>query len=107
MGAVGPTSDPGVAADFPWAEIARGKTVVDVGGGQGTLCCSLAAKYPDIKEFVVQDLAATREAAESFIKSKGLSDRIKFEAHDFFTPQPRKGKNLFVMQRGECFASCV
>lgn len=43
MGAVGPTSDPGVAADFPWAEIARGKdAIVDVGGGQGTLCCSLA-----------------------------------------------------------------
>ena len=46
LGAVGPTSDPGVAADFPWAEIAKGKdAIVDVGGGQGTLCCSLAVKY--------------------------------------------------------------
>lgn len=46
MGAVGPTSDPGVAADFPWAEIAHGKdAIVDVGGGQGTLCCSLAVRY--------------------------------------------------------------
>jgi hypothetical protein len=45
MGAVGPTSDPGVAADFPWAEIAQGKdAIVDVGGGQGTLMCSLAVK---------------------------------------------------------------
>jgi len=45
MGAVGPTSDPGVAADFPWAAIAKGKdAIVDVGGGQGTLCCSLAAQ---------------------------------------------------------------
>ena len=45
MGAVGPTSDPGVAADFPWAAIAQGKdAIVDVGGGQGTLCCSLAAQ---------------------------------------------------------------
>lgn len=45
MGAVGPTSDPGVAADFPWVEVARGKdAIVDVGGGQGTLCCSLAVK---------------------------------------------------------------
>ncbi|PPQ72269.1 hypothetical protein CVT24_004686, partial [Panaeolus cyanescens] len=34
MGAVGPTSDPGVAADFPWEEICRGKDgLVDVGGG--------------------------------------------------------------------------
>ena len=45
LGAVGPTSDPGVAADFPWTEIAKGKdAIVDIGGGQGTLCCSLAAR---------------------------------------------------------------
>ncbi|KAG6919024.1 hypothetical protein DXG01_009734 [Tephrocybe rancida] len=101
MGAVGPTSDPGVAADFPWAEIAKGKdAIVDVGGGQGTLCCSLAARYPEIKQFIVQDLPTTREAAESFIASKGLSDKVKFEAQDFFKPQQRKGKYVFVMQRG-------
>lgn len=100
MGAVGPTSDPGVAADFPWEALAKGKdAVVDVGGGQGTLCCSLAAKYPGIKAFVVQDLPETRDAAESFIKGKGLQERVKFEAQDFFTPQQRKGKYLFVMQR--------
>lgn len=100
MGAVGTTSDPGVAADFPWAEIAQGKdAIVDVGGGQGTLCCSLAASYPDIKQFIVQDLPETREAAESFIQTKGLSDRVKFETQDFFTPQQRKGKYVFVMQR--------
>ncbi|KDR85757.1 hypothetical protein GALMADRAFT_218846 [Galerina marginata CBS 339.88] len=100
MGAVGPTSDPGVAADFPWNAIAQGKDgIVDVGGGQGTLCCSLAAKYPDIKKFIVQDLPETREAAESFIASKVLTGRVEFEAQDFFKPQLRKGKYVFVMQR--------
>lgn len=45
MVAVGPTSDPGVVSDFAWDAIAKGKDgIVDVGGGQGTLCCSLAAK---------------------------------------------------------------
>ncbi len=45
LGALGPTSDPGVAADFPWGEIYKGKDgIVDIGGGQGTLCCSLAVK---------------------------------------------------------------
>ena len=45
MGAVGPASDPGVTTDFPWDAITKGKDgIVDVGGGQGTLCCSLAAK---------------------------------------------------------------
>ncbi|KXN88823.1 Demethylsterigmatocystin 6-O-methyltransferase [Leucoagaricus sp. SymC.cos] len=100
MGAVGPTSDPGVAADFPWTEICEGKDgIVDVGGGQGTLCCSLAAKYPEIKQFIVQDLPETREAAESYITSKNLSHKVIFEAQDFFTPQKRKGKYVYVMQR--------
>ncbi|KAG9225020.1 hypothetical protein CCMSSC00406_0001829 [Pleurotus cornucopiae] len=100
LGAVGPTSDPGVAADFPWVAIAEGKdAIVDVGGGQGTLCCSLAKKYPQIKRFIVQDLPETREAAESFIAAQGLSDRVTFEAQDFFKPQKRKGKYVFVMQR--------
>jgi len=45
MGAVGPASDLGVAADFPWAATAKGKdAIIDVGGGEGTLCCSLAAQ---------------------------------------------------------------
>lgn len=100
MGAVGPTSDPGVAADFPWEKLAAGKdAVVDVGGGQGTLCCSLATKYPGIKSFVVQDLPEMRAAAESFIKSKSMEGRVQFEEQDFFTPQKRNGKYLFVMQR--------
>jgi hypothetical protein len=58
-------------------------------------------RYPDIKKLVVQDLPATRKAAESFIaSSKGLNDRVEFEEQDFFKPQQRKGKYVFVMQRG-------
>ena len=48
----------------------------------------------------MQDLPETREAAESFIASKGLVGRVEFEAQDFFKPQQRKGKYVFVMQRG-------
>lgn len=48
----------------------------------------------------MQDLPETREAAESFIASKGLTGRVEFEAQDFFKPQQRKGKYVFVMQRG-------
>ncbi|KAF8971744.1 S-adenosyl-L-methionine-dependent methyltransferase [Flammula alnicola] len=100
LGAVGPTSDPGVAGDFPWAAIAEGKDgIVDVGGGQGTLCCSLAAKYPNITKFIVQDLPETREVAEAFIASKDLNGRVEFQAQDFFKPQQRKGKYVFIMQR--------
>lgn len=58
------------------------------------------SRYPNIKKFIVQDLPETREAAKSFIAAKGLSGRVEFEAQDFFKPQQRKGKYLFVMQRG-------
>ena len=60
----------------------------------------LKLRYPDIKKFIVQDLPETRKVAESFIASKGLNDRVEFEEQDFFKPQQRKGKYVFVMQRG-------
>lgn len=59
-------------------------------------------RYPEIQNFIVQDLPETKDAAEAFIASKGLSDRVKFEGQDFFKPQQRKGKYVFVMQRGMC-----
>ena len=61
---------------------------------------SLKLRYPDIKKFIVQDLPETRKVAETFIASKGLNDRVEFEEQDFFKPQQRKGKYVFVMQRG-------
>ena len=46
MGGVGSITDASVAADFPWAEMCEGKDgLVDLGGGQGTLCCSLALRW--------------------------------------------------------------
>ena len=69
-------------------------------------------RYPDIKKFIVQDLPETHEAAESFIASKGFTGCVEFKAQDFFKPQQRKGKYVFVMQRGSYviminFAKCL
>ena len=41
---------------FDWAKLPTGSVVVDVGGGVGTACLSLAERYPDLK-LVVQDLS--------------------------------------------------
>lgn len=58
-------------------------------------------RHPEIKQFIVQDLPETGPAADAYIASLGLSDRVKFEGHDFFKPQIRRdGKYVFVMQRG-------
>ncbi|KAJ8083525.1 hypothetical protein PM082_009399 [Marasmius tenuissimus] len=88
-----------IGPTFPGQRLRKERRPVDVGGGQGTLSCSLAAKYPEIKQFIVQDLPETQPAAERNISSKGLSDRVKFEAQDFFKPQQRRGKYVFVIQR--------
>ncbi|KZT22265.1 S-adenosyl-L-methionine-dependent methyltransferase [Neolentinus lepideus HHB14362 ss-1] len=97
MGGMGVASDKGVAFDVPWVDLAKGKdAIVDVGGGQGTLCCSLAAACPEIKQFIVQDLPVTREAAEKYISSKGLTGRVKFEEQNFFEPNRCKGKGNYV-----------
>ncbi|KAJ3569916.1 hypothetical protein NP233_g4740 [Leucocoprinus birnbaumii] len=99
MDAIGAVSDAGVVTDFPWKEIWEGKdAIVDIGGGQGTLCCSLAIRYPEIKRLIVQDLPACQEAAESNIASKNLLERVSFEVQDFFTPQKRNGKYIFILQ---------
>ncbi|KZT28199.1 S-adenosyl-L-methionine-dependent methyltransferase [Neolentinus lepideus HHB14362 ss-1] len=97
MGGLGVVSDNGVAFDVPWADLVKGKdAIVDVGGGQGTLCCSLALAHPEIKQFIVQDLPVTREVAAKYISSKGVTDRVQFEEQNFFEPNKRKGKGNYV-----------
>ncbi|EPQ51880.1 S-adenosyl-L-methionine-dependent methyltransferase [Gloeophyllum trabeum ATCC 11539] len=101
MGGYGVASDNGVTYDVPWMDFVKGKdAIVDVGGGQGTLCCALAAAYPEVK-FVVQDLPATREAAEKYIASRGVAGRVIFEEQDFFEPNRRRGtgRYVFLMQK--------
>ncbi|KZT22276.1 S-adenosyl-L-methionine-dependent methyltransferase [Neolentinus lepideus HHB14362 ss-1] len=102
MGSLGVASDSGVVYDFPWVELLKDKdAIIDLGGGQGTLSCSLAAAYPEIKSFVIQDLPGLRESAEKFIAFKGVSDRVKFEEQDFFEPNRRKGTGnyVFILQK--------
>ncbi|EPQ51857.1 S-adenosyl-L-methionine-dependent methyltransferase [Gloeophyllum trabeum ATCC 11539] len=102
MGGLGACSDNGVVNDFPWVEFAKDRdAVVDIGGGQGTLACSLAAAHPEITSFVVQDIPAVRQSAEKYISSKGLSDRVKFESQDFFEPNRRQGTGsyVFILQK--------
>ncbi|KZT22254.1 S-adenosyl-L-methionine-dependent methyltransferase [Neolentinus lepideus HHB14362 ss-1] len=97
MGGMGVASDNGVAFDIPWVDLVKDKdAIVDVGGGQGTLCCALAAAHPEIKQFIVQDLPVTREVAAKYISSKGLTDRVKFEEQNFFEPNKLKGKGNYV-----------
>lgn len=82
---------------FPWSEFdTPGTTLVDVGGGHGTVSQALASATEHL-HFVVQDLPGTVRDGAAALPSP-LAGRISFEAHDFFEPQLRKGTDIFFLR---------
>lgn len=79
---------------YDWASLdaARG-TVVDVGGGHGSVSVALAKAYSRLR-FVVQDLAGTVEAGAAQLDEE-LRSRVEFMPHDFFETQPVKGADVY------------
>ncbi|KUI59276.1 6-hydroxytryprostatin B O-methyltransferase [Cytospora mali] len=77
---------------YPWEQHSGG-TIVDVGGSQGFVCVALARKFPSIS-FVVQDLEPVIEDAQKNVPSD-VADRVSFMVHDFFTPQPVVGADVY------------
>ncbi|KAL1854924.1 hypothetical protein Daus18300_011244 [Diaporthe australafricana] len=71
---------------FDWGSLGTG-TVVDVGGGHGHIEMGLMIELPGL-DFVVQDLPTNAEPAQALIDQHEAHDRVKFQPHDFFQPQP-------------------
>lgn len=70
----------------------HGTVLVDVGGGKGHDLERFLARYPQAKDrLILQDLTEVLENV------KKLDEGIKLMAHDFFTPQPIKGKRVFTL----------
>ncbi|KAI0151771.1 S-adenosyl-L-methionine-dependent methyltransferase [Xylariaceae sp. FL1272] len=72
-----------VVNEYPWADK---KTMVDVGGSHGSVAIAIAERFPNMT-CTVQDLPDTVANGESQLPEQ-LRDRVKYMAHDFFTPQP-------------------
>ncbi|KAI0260740.1 hypothetical protein BC834DRAFT_898972 [Gloeopeniophorella convolvens] len=76
---------------FPFPDLEAGALVVDVGGGIGSTTLRLAERFPRLR-FIIQDREPVCKLGEDAwrIHSPGLikSGRVRFEAHDFFKPQP-------------------
>ena len=67
-----------------------------IGGSAGHDDIELAQHYPGIK-FIIQDRA---EVVASFAASlpSNLNSRIGFQKHDFMTPQPIKGADVYFLK---------
>ncbi|KIY49128.1 O-methyltransferase [Fistulina hepatica ATCC 64428] len=76
---------------FDFGSLKDGATVVDVGGGVGSVTLGLARQFPKIN-FVIQDLPNQLGQAEKFwtenYPEAYRSGRVKFIAHNFFEPYP-------------------
>ena len=94
------TTIPGLNSDhvingFAWGELGDA-TVVDVGGSYGSLSIAIAKRFPGLR-CIVQDqpevVASAREKVPAYLK-----DRVKFMEHDFFTEQPVKGAQVYLLR---------
>ena len=77
---------------YDWAGLGSA-TLVDVGGGKGLACLSLAPHFPQLS-FIVQDLESTAAAGRDQLPEE-FRDRFTFQTHDFFTPQPVKNADVY------------
>lgn len=78
------TQVPRIVAGFDWS---RFGTLVDVGGGHGSLLAAILTASPAMRGRLV-DLAPTAAAAEEHLRERGLEDRIEVTAGSFFDPLP-------------------
>lgn len=77
---------------FSWNAMGA-KLFVDIGGSHGRFSIVLAQNVKGI-ECIVQDLPDFVAEGTSKLPA-GLTDRVKFIAHDFFTEQPVKGADVY------------
>ncbi len=75
-----PTAAPAVAAAYDFASFS---TIVDVGGGNGSLLAEILGAYPG-PNGVIFDLPHSRPDAEETIRTADMSDRVQFDGGDFF-----------------------
>lgn len=77
----------GVLSGFAWREV---ETVVDVGGGNGTLMIRLLEQNPHLRG-VIFDLPEVASAASAQVGQASLNDRCSVEAGSFFERVPEGG----------------
>ncbi|KAI1193017.1 S-adenosyl-L-methionine-dependent methyltransferase [Nemania serpens] len=86
-----------VVKGFDWAALGKA-TVVDVGGGMGTVSKALAESFPLLK-FIVQDQPNVISNASVEDMDSKVKERVKFMEHDFFTAQPIKNADIYFFRR--------
>ena len=81
--------------NYPWNELGTA-TVVDVGGSQGEISIAIAQSFP-LLSCIVQDRPEVIADKEATVPME-LRNRVTFMAHDFFTQQPVKNADVYLLR---------
>jgi len=96
------TNDDALINRLGWESLPSGSVCVDIGGGIGTQTSLITKAYPHLK-MIVQDQAVLEKQAEEFWASKDpdalSSGRVKWQAQDFFKPQPVEHASVYFICR--------
>ncbi|KAK6541923.1 hypothetical protein TWF694_007698 [Orbilia ellipsospora] len=82
---------------YNWGKLPKDATVVDVGGATGFVCVELAKAHSDFKFIVEDKVKAQLELGESTL-DPALKPRFSYLVHDFFTEQPVKGADVYLIR---------
>ncbi|KAH9829163.1 S-adenosyl-L-methionine-dependent methyltransferase [Rhodofomes roseus] len=77
-------SSKSIAADFPWESLGEA-TIVDIGGGVGSMCMELAKVFSNLR-FDAEEPKALE------------TGRVELMVHDFFKEQPVKGAAVYILR---------
>lgn len=93
---VSSTENPAIAAAYKFSGI---RTLVDVGGGNGSLLATILKANPKLKG-VLFDLhsVSTRAKQDRHVTARGIAERCTLESGNFFEAVP-KGGNAYMMKR--------
>jgi hypothetical protein len=93
---VSSTENPAIAFAYKFSGI---RTLVDVGGGNGSLLATILKANPKLKG-VLFDLpsVSTRAKQDRHVTAKGIAERCTLESGDFFEAVP-KGGDAYIMKR--------
>jgi SAM-dependent methyltransferase len=88
------TPDPEVLPDSDWDEV---HTVVDVGGGTGSLLAAILAARPHVTGTLVEVPRVAGAAVEVFAAA-GVADRARVQVQSFFDPLP-DGADVYLLSK--------
>jgi hypothetical protein len=71
-------------------------TLVNVGGSHGSASIPIVQQHQNLR-VIVQDQVAVVEVGAKNVPGE-VRDRVRFMAHDFFTEQPVKGAEVYLLR---------